>query len=615
MPTLSAHALDAAVVAIYLAMSLGIGLAAHRFFRGKQTPGTPESEEDFYLAGRRVPAWVNGVSYAATAINADVAPTYCGLTAVVGLPIAWYYLSRFSLAWMIVALLFAVGWRGLGIRTGPEFYALRFGGRGATLVRVYTALFAVAVNMVPWIGAGLLGTHKIMQPIFGIESKLTTLACIVPLVAGYVWVSGFAGVLVTDVFQTAVIVLSSAVLLVAVLWQAGGPTALAAAIHTAHPTEGNEILSSVPVPGHEVMGPLVVFLWLIIPTIGRGGSVDVEGQRLFSCRTARDAAQMTIWAQLAMFGMLLVITLPVLGMLAKEPALYHAPAGEREQVYGRMLAEYLPAGVLGLAMAGVLASVMSTISSHLNFGAQTLMNDVLRPLFPRTAALQPTHPACLWIGRLLTLLVLLVGIVIMYVGESLFGIAIVTAGMFASSALFFWAQWWWWRVNFWSWAAAMFGGPLVYFGLGWLLPNFQWWQSTLARSPAAADTLAMIQGFIAIVLTTSMWVMTTLLTRPERPERLAEFYRCARPLGAWGPVRRRVDGDSQPDVAGTWRPVLRGFAVSLLGAAWISAAVVGVSQLAIGRWGLALALLAVAAVGGIAFRRAFNAHLRNLGAD
>src|SRR5262245_32267777 len=148
MPSLGSHTADLLVVAAYLAATLVIGLWAHRLWRTG-----PEDEESYYLAGRRVPAWMNGVSYAATAINADVAPLYCGMAAVIGLPVAWFYLSRFGLAWMIVAMLFAARWRQLNIRTGPEFYALRFGGRGARFVRIYTALFAVAVSMVPWIGA------------------------------------------------------------------------------------------------------------------------------------------------------------------------------------------------------------------------------------------------------------------------------------------------------------------------------------------------------------------------------------------------------------------------------------------------------------------------------
>lgn len=619
MNWLGSHAADLIVIAVYLAATLVIGLWAHRLWRTGR-----EDEESYYLAGRRVPAWMNGVSYAATAINADVAPLYCGMAAVVGLPVAWFYLSRFGLAWMIVAMLFAARWRQLNIRTGPEFYALRFGGRGAKLVRIYTALFAVAVSMVPWIGAGLLGTHKIMQPVLGIESKWATLACVVPLVAGYVWVSGFAGVLVTDVFQSAVIVVASAALLVAVLVNAGGPTDLAAAIKAAHPAEHAEILATLPVPGHAILGPWVVIAWLIIPTIGRGGSVDLDGQRIFSCRTAREAAKVTIWGQLAMFIMLLLITLPVLGMVAKHPDLYHATRGEREQVYGMMLIEYLPAGVLGLVVAGGLASVMSTISGYLNYGSQTVVNDVLRQLFPQAAILDPRHPHVLWVGRGITLGILLAGIWVMFASDSLFRIATVISGMFAASAAYLWAQWWWWRANLASWVAAMIGGPVAYFALAWLLPKSDWWATRLAAGEAAADGMAMLHALIATVVTTVAWVAVALLTKPESGETLTSFYLRARPLGWWTPVRQMISAaeTNQRAVASTPLPpvgppllLAGGFGVAAVGAAWIAAGVLGVSQLVIGNWALATALLGAAAGGGIAFRYLFDWHLDRLEAE
>jgi len=612
MPIDSSHAIDAIVVAVYLLSSFVIGLWAHRIWRTGH-----EDEESFYLAGRRVPAWVNGVSYAATAINADVAPLYCGMAAVIGLPVAWFYLSRFALAWMLVATLFAVRWRQLGIRTGPEFYALRFGGRGAKFVRVYTALFAVAINMVPWIGAGLLGTHKIMGPILGIDSKLATLICIVPLVAGYVWVSGFAGVLITDVFQSFVIVASSAILLGVVQFHFGGPSGLFHAIQTAHPQEQSEILSVLPVPGHKILGPLVVFAWLIVPTIGRGGSVDVDGQRIFSCRSAREAAKVTIWGLCAMFVMLLLITLPVLGMLAGHPEFYHASRGEREQIYGIMLAEYLPTGLLGIAVAGVLASVMSTISSYLNYGAQTVVNDVLRPLFPNASALDPKSAVCLWIGRLVTLMILICGCAVMFAADSLFRIATVISGMFASSAALFWAQWWWWRINIWSWVAAMVGGPIVYFLLGWLLPYWPWWQQQMIASEAAVDTLIMLQAMIAIVLTTCFWMVVALVTKPESDDTLKRFYRQARPLGAWGYVRRLVEREpnGQPLPLKVRGLLLGGLIVAVLGAAWISLGVLGLSQLAVGQFGTGAAMLALAAIVTIVFRRAFAWHMTRLEAD
>jgi Na+/proline symporter len=600
---LAASRLDAAVLVGYLALSFAAGLLASRWLRG-----SGEGEEAYYLGSRRIPAWVNGVSYAATAVNADVAPMYCGLALVIGLPTAWYYLSRFAFAWAIVALLFAVRWRQLGVRTGPEFYTLRFGGRAATFVRVYTALFSVAVNMVPWLGAGLLGTHKILAPTFGVESKAVTLACILPLLVTYVWVSGFAGVVVTDVLQALVILSSSVVLLVSVLAVAGGPTALAATIRDVHPIDQGEILSITPVWGHDILSPLAVLLWFIVPTVGRGGNVDLDGQRMFSCRTPREAALAPLWAAAALFLMLLLITLPTLGLLAENPLLYHASPTEREHAYGMLLERYLPAGLLGLALAALLASVMSTIDSHLNYGAQTLVNDVLRPIFPRASLLDPQSPRSVWVGRLLMLVILACGIAVMYAAGSLFRIATVVAGMFAASAGFFWAQWWWWRVNLPAWAAAMIGGPIVYFSLGACLPRWTWWAEQVAVSPGNADLMAMVQALLAMTLTTALWIVTTLVTRPESEATLRAFYLRAQPPGWWGPVSRRLveEGAAPAPQRGL---LFGGLATAAVAAIGLSLPVLCLGQLMVARYEQAAVLATGAIVAGLALRRLAPWHL------
>lgn len=603
-------AVDAVVVVVYLLVTFAVGIFAHRFWRADH-----QSDEEYYLAGRRVPAWVNGISYAATAINADVAPLYCGLAAVIGVPVAWYYLSRFGLAWLIVAMLFAVRWRQLGVRTGPEFYALRFGGKAARFMRMYTALFTVAINIIPWIGAGLLGTHKILAPVLGVDTKMVSLLIVAPLVAVYVWVSGYAGVLATDVFQAFVIIAASIVLLIEVAVAAGGPTGLSQLIVAAHPQEHGEILSVLPVPGHEIMSPLLVLAWLIIPTIGRGGSVDVDGQRIFSCPTPREAAKVTIWGQIAMFAILLLMTLPVLGILTRHPELYHASRAQREQVYGLMLAEYLPQGMLGLALAGVLASVMSTISGLLSYGSQTLVNDVLRQLFPRSSVLDPARSGSVWIGRVIVLIVLVCGISVMFASDSLFGITLIISGMFASSAAFYWAQWWWWRINFPAWVAAMIGGPIVYVSLSCLLPMWPWWQQQLAASEASADAMTMLQAIIAIGLTTCLWVTVAVVTSPEDDATLQQFYLKARPMGAWKPVRQRLLQTGQQIPEEPKGLLMGGLLAAFLGAGAIALTVLALSQLYVGCYSLAVVLLCGTAGSGFAFRAAFKWHMTRLNAE
>ncbi|MGL4515005.1 MAG: sodium:solute symporter family transporter [Lacipirellulaceae bacterium] len=632
MPESLAGTADLVVVAVYLVVSLVLGLGASGWLRGGGATGgdgarSADREEDYFLAGRRVPGWVNGISSAATALNADVGSAYCGVAVVVGLPVAFFYLPRFALAWMLAATLFAVRWRQLNVRTGPEFYSLRFGGDRTRFVRIYSSLFAVMVNMVPWIGAGMLGLHNILGPAFDIKDKAITLSIVLPILLVYVWSSGFAGVVVTDVMQSCVIVAASVVLLVAVLWEHGGPAGLAAGLaQSLPPADAAEALSTWPVWDHRVLGPLVVLAWLIPSTIGRGGSVDLDGQRLFSCRSDRDAANMNVWALAGLCLMLLLLTLPTLGLLVKHPELYHADTAQRELAYSMLLAEYLPRGLYGVAIAGLLAAVMSTISSYLSYGSQTLVNDVLRQLSSRSDWLAPGSPAAVNVGRVCMLVILGLGVGVTYVADSLFGIALVLLGMYGATATVYWGQWWWWRVNFWSWLTAMVGGPLVYVALGGLklgesidvpgvLSYFAWWQEQVALGGATADSMSALQAVLAMALTLVLWVVVTLVTQPEPMDRLCEFYRRARPMGLWGPVRDACAANDPSFVRPPTGLLAGGVLIATLGAAAVVLAVVALSVACVGRWGECLLLAGAAAVCGFAFLKTYNWHLHRLGAD
>ena len=429
---------DSIMVGLYLAVSLLLGI-----FGGKLLGMNNAREEDYYLAGRKMPGWLNGMSVAATALNSDVAPLYCGIAVVTGISGCWFFLSRFGMALLLAAILFAVRWRQLGVRTGPEFFQLRFGA-GRTFARVYSSLTSVLIGMVPWIGAGLIGIHLVASPIFGIESKAVTLLIILPLLTVYVWTSGLAGVLLTDALQGFVILAANLVMVGAVLWTFGGPSRLAeAVVSAAGPENGAAILSLLPPEGNPVLTPLSILAWMVIVSVGAGSAVGADGQRIFSCRNDFEAAKVGVWGEVILFAMLLMLMLPATGLLARHPEFFTASPAEREFAYGRMLAEFLPKGGVGLTVAALLAAVMSTISTHLNYGSQTLLNDVWRPLFG-----EPVPGREVWIGRLLMLGIAALSVVVVFAADSLLGIAVVVLGIFGTSAAFGWAQWWYWRINF-----------------------------------------------------------------------------------------------------------------------------------------------------------------------
>ena len=202
--------------------------------------------EGYFLAGRKMPGWLNGCSYAATCLNADVAPAYCGMTVITGAFICWWYLSRFGLALMIGGVLFAVLWRRLSIMTSPEFYELRFSGTPAVAIRTWVALRSAFVAVVAWTGAGLLGMHKVAQPMLGWD-LWTTFAVVVPIILFYVLLSGYVGVVISDFFQTLVIIGASLTLMWAVLADFGGPAGLHDALVRAF-GDGRRQLASADAP-------------------------------------------------------------------------------------------------------------------------------------------------------------------------------------------------------------------------------------------------------------------------------------------------------------------------------------------------------------------------------
>src|SRR6056297_3458324 len=216
---------DGAGIIGYLVLLLGMGF----YFKKYSEKGI----ENYFLAGRDLPGWMNGFSAAATAMNADVAPTYCGMAVVSGVFIYWFFISRFGLALMIAAVLFAVFWHKLGLFTSPEFYEIRFSGKIATTMRSWIAFRSAFISIVAWTGAGLLGLHKILKPTLG-WSQITTFGIVIPVVIIYVFLSGYVGVVFSDVIQTIIILISYIILCGAVLIDFNGPSGLFNALVETH---------------------------------------------------------------------------------------------------------------------------------------------------------------------------------------------------------------------------------------------------------------------------------------------------------------------------------------------------------------------------------------------
>ena len=195
--------IDTIILCLYLLATFLIGIFADKILKKKDGDSTQGS---YFLGGKSMPGYLTGISNAVNAMNSDVMPTYMGIALAVGLPVCWFYFSRAGLGIFLAGMLFFARWKQLGVSTGPEFFSVRFGTKGGGFIRGFTSLYSVLFNIIPWMGAGLLASHIIFGEVFGYESKWVTLAILLPLMLIYVWVSGYTGVLITNFFQSIIIV-------------------------------------------------------------------------------------------------------------------------------------------------------------------------------------------------------------------------------------------------------------------------------------------------------------------------------------------------------------------------------------------------------------------------
>ena len=585
MENIALAPIDFVVMGIYLMGLILMGLY-YRKFAG-------QGLENYFLGGRTLPGWLNGVSYAATCMNADVAPAYCGMTVISGLFVYWWYISRFSLALMIGGILFAVYWRKLKIFTSPEFYEMRFAGNCALTMRSWVALRSAFIAVVAWSGAGLLGLFKVSNSLFGWD-KWEIFAILIPVILIYVLLSGFMGVVVSDLIQTLVIVLASIILMILVLVDFHGPANLCNQLVSHF---GEQVVQWHPPKSHELLGIVGIICWTIGTAIGYGGDVApmggaMEGQRILSCKNSKEASKMYIWTQVVLFFLLAILTLPALGAMVKWPGLYDGSIN-KELAYGMLLKEYLPPGILGLAVIALLASIMSTIDSNMNFGSQVFINDIYRRLIKREAPV--SH--YMNVGKIVMFVILGLAVVVAVYAQDVIDISVFMLGLASTELTANWAQWWWWRFNGKARLAASFGGPLIF-----ILNKI-----VVFKYLIVLEDPTYVVILTSIGLTCLLWIVVALCTKPEPDEVLIKFYRSARPMGWWGPIARKAN-IKPTEINILWR----GFIIAILGSVMISSGVIVLANLYLAKYMVASIATVTCVFALLIFRKTYHPYIKKL---
>jgi Na+/proline symporter len=251
-----------------------------------------------------------------------------------------------------------------------------------------------------------------------------------------------------------------------------------------------------------------------------------------------------------------------------------------DMAYSAMLT-FLPAGLLGLTVAGLLAAYVSTISTHLNWGTSYLVHDFYRR-FLRPGADERHYVR---VGRLVTVgLMIAAALATTVLGSARRSFDLMLS-IGAGTGLLYLLRWFWWRVNAWSEIAAMLSSFLL--AAGFLAAR--------SRGMAVTAELALV---LTVGVTTLVWMSVALLTSPTDPDVLQRFYRVVRPAGPGWTAIRQVCGGLPP--ADDLRLAATGM---IAGCAFVYSALFGVGHALVGTPAAAAVFAGVFVASGIALAR------------
>ena len=582
-------ALDWWVLALYGVTILSVGLAfARRAGRGT---------EEYFLAGRSMPWWLIGTSMVATTFSADTPNLVTDLVRTGGVSQNWVWWA-FVITGMCTVFFYAKLWRRSGVLTDIGFYELRYSGRSAAFLRGFRAVYLGVFFNVMIMATVTLAAIKIGGVLLGVGPYTVVLVAGTATVL-YSATSGLWGVLVTDLLLFSVSMIGSiaAAIYALRLPEVGGLSGLMAHANVTDKLSFLPDFSDPTTAAAVFIVPIAVQWWSTWYPGAEPGGGGYVAQRMLAAKDEKNAMQATLWFSVAHYairpwpwilvGLASLIVYPTLSDLtAAFPNVDPSIIGN-DLAYPAMLV-FLPAGLLGLVVASLAAAYMSTISTHLNWGASYVVDDVYR----RFVAPDREERDYVKVARVSTVALIVLSSFVGLQLETAMQAFQILLQIGAGTGLVFLLRWFWWRINTWSEISAMVISFLVavYFGFLHTPLGFTKWD------PSA-------ELVVGVAVTTVGWLVVTFLTPPVDTETLKDFHTRIQPLGkGWEAVVPRKRGPAQDgDVdTGQGGEQAAGLLSWFLGCVMVYAALFGTGFLLYGNtvWGLAgLILTAVAGWG------------------
>jgi Na+/proline symporter len=534
--------IDIVIIFAYLISTVVIGLVLKKVAQ--------KSKSNYMLGGNKLPWYLLGLSNASGMFDISGTMWLVTLLFVYGLKSIWipWLWPVFNQIFLMVFL--SIWLRRSKVTTGAEWINTRFGRRrDSNLSHGIVVIFAL-VMCFGMLAYGFIGLGKFMMifipwdlispyiPFHVAEQYVPHLYGIAFTIFAifYAIIGGMTSIVWADVLQFVIMTIAAIVI--------GVLAMKALAVETLNVPDGwrspffgrtlndldwsgiiAEVNSKIASDGFSlftIFFMMMVFKGVLVSLAGPAPNYDM--QKILSTKSPKEAAKMSGFVSVVLMPIryFMIAGFAILGLLYYDRLnLMVGGAIDFEQILPSAISEFVPVGLLGLLLAGLLAAFNSTFAGTLNAAQAYIVNDIyLRYVKPEASNKQITNMNYLT-GIVVVIISIIFGIFAEDVNSVLQWIVSALYGSFVVSNVL---KWYWWRFNGYGYFWGMVAG---------LIP-------ALIFPYVFSETLDLYYFPWLLMISIVGALLGTFLTKPTDEETLKEFYKTVNPWGFWGPIKKKV---------------------------------------------------------------------------
>ncbi|GAA0739597.1 sodium:solute symporter family protein [Gaetbulibacter jejuensis] len=536
------HPIDIAIILLYLVIIVAIGLVLRK--------RAQRSKDDYLLGGKSIPWYMLGLSNASGMFDISGTIWLVTLMFVYGIKSAW-------IPWLwpvfnqIFLMVYLSKWlRRSNATTGAEWIGTRFGfEKGAKLSHIIVVVFAL-IMCLGYLAYGFIGLGKFIEIFIPWELVSNYVPFTIPLeyvphfygviftlfAVFYSLLGGMSGIVWADVVQFAIMTIAA--LVIGYLgFQAVGEHVLNVPEGWKTPFFGwelnmdwSEIIPEVNQKIKEdgfglftIFFMMMVFKGVLVSVAGPAPTYDM--QKILSTKNSAEASKMSGFVSVILMPIryLMIAGFAALALIYYEKLNLMDATGtiDFELILPTAIKEFVPIGLLGLLLAGLIAAFMSTFAGTLNAAQAYLVNDIYLKYVKPNANANQTRNMNYLTGIIVVIISIVLGFFAKDVNSVLQWIVSVLYGSYVGANIL---KWHWWRFNgegfFWGMVAGLLSAAIV----PELFPNI----------------LSLYLFPILLVVSILGSIIGTYSAPPTDDEVLKSFYKNVRPWGFWKPVHDKL---------------------------------------------------------------------------